>query len=135
MEIVGIPSARIDDAAPVLGPYLDTFAKLSRNSVTADMLREELKARERQAWLVVGDEVLACFLTRIVGDAPKTAEITFCEGREMAAWTDLVVETVKAWGAENGAAIISVPGRIGWERVLKPRGFKRARVTMEAEIG
>lgn len=74
-----------------------------------------------------------CAVTQIVVYPRKRALHIFLAGGEMDQLFD-GESVVTAWGREQGCSMITLSGRMGWRRVLEPKGWTTTMVVMEKDI-
>ena len=69
-------------------------------------------------------------ITEIIQYPRKKVIHCFLAGGEMDQILDMIDSAV-AWGKTQGCESLTLSGRLGWDRVLRPYGFKPVLVTME----
>lgn len=74
-----------------------------------------------------------CAVTEIINYPRKRVLHCFLAGGEMDQILDMIDSAI-AWGKTQGCESLTLSGRLGWERVLKPHGFKPVLITMEREF-
>lgn len=74
-----------------------------------------------------------CAVTQIVVYPRKRTLHIFLAGGEMDQLFD-GSDSVAAWGREQGCSVMTLSGRIGWQRALKSTGWETTMVVMEKGI-
>ncbi len=128
MRLLGVPAADLDAWLPQIGWHLGEFAKAGH--WTADDFADQIRARDRQLWVVAGDTVKAVGLTIVGVDRLKTVQITHCCGEEPETWKHLL-DGIAGWAKELGSEKLEIVCRPGWERVL---GLKKTHVLLEMRL-
>lgn len=123
----------IDEWLPFIRWHLNSFCENGRDK-PSDFIRA-VKEHDMQCWLAVcGDNtVKAVCLTRVLDDRTQTVQVTHCAGEDMQAWA-MFMNNIIEWARERGSSAFEAITRPGWERVLKPYGFKKTHVVLEVEI-
>lgn len=94
---------------------------------------QDFADKHLQLWVVTDDRVVAFATTRITTDG--AVEIPMCAGEQREAWQGDLLDTITAWGAENGAKRIRIIGRPGWAAFLRSKGMRETHRIMERDIG
>lgn len=100
---------------------------------TAPELIDELLASRAQLWVLRtegGDP-------KAVGVTERFGSILHCHllgGEGVADWIDDLFESVAAYARPVGIERLTLEGRVGWERILSPRGWKKRSVVMEISL-
>lgn len=74
-----------------------------------------------------------CAVTEIVVYPQKKVLNLFLAGGELEQFFDMY-EDAAAWGRSQGCTAMTLSGRLGWERVMKPRGWTAKMIVMEKDI-
>ena len=109
-------------------PWIEAALDYSRTHDFGDIVKACF-AGEMQLW--AGPD--ACLVTQIVTFPKRKVLHVFVAGGEMEAVlrrSDDVVE----WGKAQGCQDLTLTGRMGWQRVLKQRGYGSAFITMERKL-
>lgn len=128
MRLFGVPAVDLDAWLPQIGWHLGEFAKAGH--WTADDFADQIRARDRQLWIVAGDDVKAVGLTNVCADRLKTVQVTHCCGEDAKAWAGLF-EGVCEWARQIGSKKMEVICRPGWERLL---GLEKTHVVLEKRL-
>jgi hypothetical protein len=75
----------------------------------------------------------ACAVTEIVIYPRKTVLHVFLAGGDMDQLFDMI-DSAAEWGRGQGCTSMSLSGRLGWQRAMKPLGWKAKMVVMEKEL-
>lgn len=86
-----------------------------------------------QCWAAESDGIVAIGLTEVLDDKLDTVRFIGCAGEDARAWLFLM-DNIKAWATERGSKRFIAEARPGWERHLKPFGFKKTHVVLEANL-
>ena len=94
-----------------------------------------IKNNDMQLWAIHDGSIHAVMTTEIINyKQMRSVRIITVTGKDSEQWLDLLIETIDAWGAENGATAIEFVGRKGWEKVLSNRGFGNTQIFMTKTI-
>lgn len=136
MTITGVKRHELPAVLPRIREYFDSFAKRAKGEVSAEELILSVVQGRRQCWLALdGSEIKACALTRIEVNPKRTLVLDYCAGRDRHGWRDDLVAELRAWAESLGSGRFRIVCRPGWERELKPLGFRRTHVVMEIDLG
>jgi hypothetical protein len=102
-------------------------AAVAHNAIAwiASDVRHELMFRRMQLWLALdGDAPVACAVTRI-DDGPRAriCNVLLIGGVHIDEWL-IFEEDMCRWARSIGAVALEGPGRRGWERKVKSRGWR-----------
>ncbi len=107
----------------------------------ADIL-QSLIAGPMQLWLAIDDETVggragaikALAISEIASyPRIKVCKLLACTGEDAGRWIELV-QSIEAWARSQGCGAMEPICRPGWERHLKPRGYKRTHVILEKRL-
>jgi len=105
------------------------LAKRYPGDVTTTALFQEFLAGRKTLWLVRdGEAFVAMALTTIrTVDATASRIFTLCDlaGRDVAKFADELTVALEDSAAQNNCNVIAVEGRAGWDKFLKPRGYRQ----------
>lgn len=118
---------------PDVEPMFRSFADRSRERHDVAHFRDAVEARRMQCWAVEGEFILAVGLTEVLDDKLNTVRFIGCAGRGAREWLFLM-DHIKAWAKERGSKRFIAEARPGWERHLKPFGFQKTHVILEADL-
>lgn len=134
-ELVGIRSDRLEHFWPLIRDYVAEAIERSDGKYEVTDILNALLARDMQAWAVTdGEKIDALVLTEIVSyPRQREARILACTGSDARQWVHLISD-IEAWAKANGCARLEPIARPGWEKYLKPLGFKRTHVVLTKEL-
>jgi len=117
------------DDVPHYWPKVEHWlaAAVAHNAIAwiASDVRHELMFRRMQLWLALdGDAPVACAVTRI-DDGPRAriCNVLLIGGVHIDEWL-IFEEDMCRWARSIGAVALEGPGRRGWERKVKSRGWR-----------
>ena len=120
---------------PQVKDDIEQALKGDSGRLTIDDVYEFILDKKMQLWAIHDGEIHAVMTTEIVDYSQlRAVRIITVTGKDSEQWLDLLIETVSAWGAENGAHVVEFVGRKGWEKVLTKRGFGDTQVFMTRKI-
>lgn len=121
----------LDDLAPYVSSILLEMGKLARrypgDTTTAALYADFLSGR-KTLWVVrEGEAFVAMALTTVKTiDATGQKIFTLCDlaGRDVSKFADELTTAMENSAAAQDCNVIAVEGRTGWDKFLKPRGYK-----------
>lgn len=123
---------------PRVGPRVETLLEqiVARSDMDMSWIKQQLFAGNMQLWLYGNnnDIELVCLTKLEIRPKGKVAVIWGCAGKNLDTHGVLLDTTLVAWARQLGAVAIESTGRIGWERWLSQKGWRRATVTMRKEL-
>lgn len=131
MTPVAVQPHEVDLWSSRIGWHLESCCR--GGDTTPERLIAEVKATERQMWLVVSDKVECLLLTNIGNDELKTCRVTHCAGTNFKAWLPLF-SVVEGWARDLGCKRIEAVTRPGWERPLQQFKLKKTHVVLEKRL-
>jgi len=138
--MVRIPGENVPDALPAVIGLLRRGEERSWRRFSIRETLEECIADRMQMWVVWDDDerkVRAVVLTKVLAepDGRKVLIVHAMVGNGMDQWLPLVVETLKAFGEEQGCYRMKETGRRGLVAPLKALGWRPVQVVMEMRLG
>jgi hypothetical protein len=131
MRVENVSQWPLDRLAPYMSDILGAMGKLATrypNDVTTAALFQEFLAGKKTLWLALdGDRFLAIAMTTIrTIDATGTRIFTLCDlaGIDVARFADELTTAMEDSAAQHDCSVIAVEGRSGWDKFLKPRGYR-----------
>lgn len=131
MKVENVSLWPLDRLAPYMSDILAQMGRLAKRyprDVTTAALFQEFLAGKKTLWMAHEDGAfLAIAMTMInTVNATGTRIFTLCDlaGRDVAKFADELTTAMEDSAAENDCSVIAVEGRSGWEKFLKPRGYK-----------
>lgn len=128
----------IGDLWPIVGPYFDRAYAAVLTESTADELKALALAGHRQIWTITDPErsppLLAAFATCLRSRGETTwLSVEGLAGWSMPDWLHLILD-LERHAKEAGATYAHIAGRPGWQRALKPFGYRPVRTVLQKEI-
>lgn len=121
----------IDSFWPRILPWAEDFCQHSQGSYDPPYILANLQKGAMQCWLVMkGEEIRAVILTEIRKTIIKECVIVVTTGEDMSLWIHLL-KTLENYAILMGCQKIIGIARPGWEKVLKPFGYKKTHVELE----
>lgn len=97
-------------------------------------LIDELLSGHAQLWVKRDDDgPVAAAVTTLHTD--RTVHCQLLGGKGIHRWADELIESVAAVARPVGVEAFSIHGRVGWERLLGKRGWRKKAVVMEFSLG
>ena len=90
----------------------------------------------RAASAALGDsrQIVALVITEIVAYPRITVcKLLACTGKDAQSWLDLLAP-IEAWAKSRGCGVMEPICRPGWERRLKPLGYRKTHVVLEKSL-
>lgn len=134
-ELIGIPATMLPEAWPEIGPFLSALAANGSGRFTTTDYVRAISDREMQLWAARGDgKVLAVMLSEMrTYPTCNVARLIGINGGDMREWVGHMSQ-IERWAKISGAAVLEATAPMGWERVLKPYGFKKTHVVLEKPL-
>lgn len=138
MIITPVPKEHVAKAWLLSEPFIAKAVKLVADRYTTLDLWEAMCRDEYQLWVMFdNDHLVGAFLTQIM-DHPQARGINIpflgAEEHRVNEWIDQILEAVEDYGRLNNCTLMEFFGREGWNKFLKPAGFKKAMCIFEKEI-
>lgn len=122
----------LEQLAPYMSDVLREMGRLAKRyskDTTTTALFQEFLAGRKTLWLVRdGEAFVAMALTKVsTVDATATRIFTLCDlaGKDVAKFADELTTAMEDSAAQNDCSVIAVEGRSGWDKFLKPRGYRQ----------
>lgn len=109
---------------------------LVQSGETVTELIDLLLENKNQLWVLRkgGDPVAVAVSELIETPLGLVAHGRLLAGENMETWVGDAIYCIAQHAKEAGAVAVEIDGRKGWERLLKPRGWKLAKVTMRMDL-
>lgn len=116
-------------------PMLEKALKHADNKYDLRYIKLSLNVRDMQLWVLNKDKkTVGCVVTQICTyPLSKRLLIFALAGQGFDNWKHHF-KTIKAWARENGCESCEIYGRPGWERKLKPMGFKKISTILKINL-
>ncbi len=130
-HIVNASQWPLDQLAPHMSEVLREMGRLAKRypkDVTTAALFQEFLSGKKTLWLVLDEWAFVAMAMTTVKtvDSTGTRVFTLCDlaGRDVTKFADDLTTAMEDSAAQNDCSIIAVEGRAGWEKFLKPRGYR-----------
>lgn len=134
MNLMPIPNENIGTWWSQVLPWAEEFCQHSQGSYDPQYILERLNDSLMQLWLIMNDDVIfGVVLTEIRQTKIKECIIVVTTGREMESWVHLL-KTLEKYAMLMGCTKMVGIARPGWEKILKPLGYKKMHVQLEREL-
>ena len=129
-----IPTDLVPSYWPSIKPFVEKILEGdTRNSL--DWYLDRLCEGRMQIWAAVQDAIVAVMITEIhTHDNKKVCHLLACVGEQMNDWIG-AIEQVENWARSVGCQEIEPIARKGWERALRPYGYKLTHVVLCKDLG
>lgn len=102
---------------------------------TAERLKELCLERSAQLWLIEdAEQVVGAIVTEIVETSNGLTCNFVTAAGSFRSDGDMCLDVIEAWARTEGCVRLELTGRAGWQRCLKPHGWRQSAVVMEKEI-
>jgi len=133
--IVAISQHLIDEVWLEVAPMLEKALEKNPGDLDLEDARKKLDSGEYLLLCAVdNDKILAAFAVELVEARRKTANIVLCGGEQMNDWLDDFMDTVKPLVREQGCEALTIMGRVGWQRKMRPFGFTETARILEVQL-
>lgn len=134
VELIGIPSERLDDVWDAAEELLYDALEGNNGEITTFDCYEGIKAKRLQLWLVYDGSIRAAVVTELaIYPRKKVCRVLQLSGKGMDEWLHLT-SVIEAWAKENGARGMELVGRKGWERHMKQHGYGFEYLVLSKEL-
>lgn len=124
------------DPATWPGIYALLEPAIEQSDTTARGLIDDLLAGDAQLWTWRDPELRGACITELIdGPRGRSLHCSLLAGHDFEEWADQLIEGILIQARPLGVQSVTVEGRLGWERALGKRGWKRKAVIMELRLG
>lgn len=124
----------LEEYWPEVKPLIQRVIDKMGDNIPIEAIYADLKASERQLWVVKRGGIQAAILTLIQDyQGMKMGVLTHAGGEDFRAW-ESAVEPISGFFKDNGCSSFTISGRRGWKKFLEDRGFKETRTTFEMRL-
>lgn len=132
-----ITPGNLDSAWPIAAPWLMQAIGEADTWRDVDHLRQEILRGNAHLWMFQDKktkDVLVVIVTEAImlGGKPCLV-IRWLGGADMQKWLDDIA-IIERWAAVQGFHKVEVWGRPGWQRMLKPYGFRETFRVLEKTV-
>lgn len=110
-------------------PWIVKALDRSGNIDTLDKVLRNIATGHAQLW----PAPRGCFVTELVQHQKRLGIRAWLAGGELDQLMDMIPD-IAAWARAQGCTFAEFDGRLGWEKPLKARGWKKRSVTMELDL-
>lgn len=110
-------------------PWIEAALEYSGGSHTFDDIVDLVRSGKAQLW----PAPRGCAVTEIVVYPQKRVLHLFLAGGELDQLRDMFNDAAD-WGRAQGCEAMTLSGRVGWSRVMRPDGWRQTAVVMERAI-
>jgi len=133
--IVAIPPEQIEDIWVKVSPMLEKALNKNPGDLDIDDVRDKMFSGEYLLMCAVeGEDILASFAVEIFSEKRKKANIVLCGGEQIDEWLTPFMNVIKPLVKEQGCDVLTIMGRKGWERKMKPFGFCETARILEVNL-
>lgn len=133
MKLIAVQPDDLSGWLPLIRWHLGSFSERSRGRHTVQHFIDGIRSGHMQCWIATDERVRAVCLTQVAADDLDTVLVTHCAGDDAKSWA-LFMVNICAWAKERGSKRVEATTRPGWERLLKPMGFKKTHVVLEVDV-
>lgn len=135
--MTAVPTSELKTVWTTVAPLLSPAVKRSGGRVTMSTLFAALSEKRSTLWVAYPEDrtIRAAFVTRVAQyPAKRTLVVDFTGGSDMHAWVIEAQATFRAYAADAGCSAVELAGRAGWERVLRPYGWRESFMVLEVDV-
>lgn len=134
-KLEGIKAEHLELYWPHVEPWIAEAIKDAGHCWTASDLKQELERELLQLWVIWLDGAMQGCICTHVFESPrgKTCAMPVVYCSDMEACID-VLSVIEAWAKSIDCVRLQGEGRAGWERVLRPHGWKKITTQVEKVI-
>jgi hypothetical protein len=138
IKISAVPPEMVDDYWDVAFRLFSKSFEYSSMKISPEDVYEDVMRGNQSLWLVFEEEpfeVIGAFTIR-VKTYPAGAALAgeHLGGERLAEWADQLFQIMEQYARDLGIKHLELVGRRGWEKILKPKGWKANLVIFEKEI-
>lgn len=138
IKISAVPPEMVDDYWELALPLFSKAFKYSVTKVDPQDVYEDLMNGNQSLWIVFEGtpiNLVGAFTIRIKAyPAGQSLCGEHLGGERLNEWADELFEIMESYANDLGIKNLELIGRRGWEKVLKPKGWKSNLVIFEKEI-
>ena len=138
IKISAVPPEMVDDYWGLALPLLSKAFEYSAAKVDPQDVYEDLMNGNQSLWVVFEGtpiNLVGAFTIRVKAyPAGQSLCGEHLGGERLNEWADQLFEIMESYANDLGIKNLELIGRRGWEKVLKPKGWKSNLVIFEKEI-
>lgn len=131
-----VPTALLPTCLEEILPHLERAADTTSGRYEVEDIIGEIYQGQQQLWVPIAEDgsIPGIVTTRVVQYPRRTMMLgVFCAGDRLSEWMNPMLEMLHKFAKDNGCDGFEMSGRKGWERVLKPDGWKPAFTVYEKD--
>lgn len=131
-DLEGISAEHVGMYWPHVSEWIAKAIVYAGHYWTLQDVRERLDSRDMQLWVIWNDgQMQGCICTEIYDTARgKTCAMPIVFAYDMTRSIG-VLDIIERWAKSHQCQRLQGEGRAGWERALKPHGFKKLTTQVE----
>ena len=133
--IIAIQPYNLDSVWIEIAPLIEKGLFFNTGDITLNDAHDRIESGE---YLLIcatqGNEIQAAIVVELVTQSRKTCNIVLAGGTDMDNWLDDFMNEIKSLAAEQGAEALTIMGRKGWLRKMKPYGFEETARILEVAL-
>ncbi len=133
--IIAIPPESLDEAWLQVEPLLSKGLAFNNGDITTEETYDRISdGTYLLVCSMLGNEIQAAFAVELVTNHRKTCNIVLAGGQDIDSWLDDFMDTIRSLAKEQGAEALTIMGRKGWARKMKPYGFHETARILEVAL-
>ena len=135
-SVLIVPPELIASIWSSLEPLLLERSDLWEMAQDLETIRTLLEAGALGLWSVAKDGVQLIWVITLfkVYPAMRTLNVCWAMGEKLESYLPMLLEALELFAARNDCSMVVIEGRKGWERVLKPFGYKHLAHLIAKEV-
>lgn len=131
-----VPLNSISSVWPFVEAWLDRYPALWNRCQTKESLLENLTTGGLQLWLVSRDsEIYLAFLTEVTHyPTHSSLFVVWAVGKELKRYVRIALSGIESLAASRGISTVYIEGRLGWQKILAPYGYKYVHTTVGKQV-
>lgn len=137
MDFFQVPPEAISPLWPVLRPRILSGVERSNGRLSEHAALELLSSGRWQCWGAFEDrDNRAVLVTEIIvyPSGSKGLNGIIAAGEDRGGWQDMAIDTLERFARAEGCILFEMWARMGWEPLMKSKGFKRTHVLLEKTL-
>lgn len=135
-HLEGVLAENLDLYWPHVEDWIVAALEDTRNTWTVSDVYREIGERKMQLWVIwaVKERPTGVIVSEVYDTCVgMTCALPIVGGEMMSESLD-VLETIEKWAKEQGCVRLRGEGRAGWERALKPLGWRKITTQVEKRL-